>query len=259
MADCISYKSYRFAHIIKTSKNDIIMTNTPTVYSGKMKVADLISADWNLLSIFERLDIKLGFGEATVAELCTRYGLSTDLFLMICSIYSFNNYHPKAELLKKEDIPHILSYLRASHKYYTNNCLPRFHNDMHIMMDEYEDMNKYILNKFYDDYENEIKKHFEYEENNVFPYIEKILDNPQSNNIPYNISIYEHDHTNVEEKLNDLKNIIIKYLPENYSSNIRFKVVKSIFRIETDIRKHTLVENKLLTPLVAKLEQRNGK
>ena len=65
------------------------MTNNHTIYSGKMKAADLISADWNLLSIFERLNIKLGFGEATISEICTRYNLSTELFLMICNIYSF--------------------------------------------------------------------------------------------------------------------------------------------------------------------------
>ena len=59
------------------------MTNNHIVYSGNMKAADLISADWTLLSIFERLDIKLGFGEASIAELCTRYNLSTELFLMI--------------------------------------------------------------------------------------------------------------------------------------------------------------------------------
>ena len=112
------------------------MTDNHTIYSGKMKAADLISADWRLLSIFERLDIKLGFGEATIDEICSRYNLSTELFLMICNIYSFNSYRPKAEKLKKEDLPHILSYLRASHKHYMNNWFPRLHNNIHTMMEE---------------------------------------------------------------------------------------------------------------------------
>ena len=222
-----------------------------------MKAADLISADWSLLSIFERLDIKLGFGEATVAEICAHYNLSTELFLMICNIYSFNNYRPKAETLKKEDLPHILSYLRASHKHYMNNCFPRLHNNIHTMMEEYEDTNSYVLNKFFDDYDSEIKKHFEYEEFSVFPYIENLLDGNSEN--VYRISNFEDNHTNVDEKLNDLKNIIIKYLPGTYTSNIRMKVLNEIFKIESDLRKHTLVENKLLIPLVTKLEKNNGR
>ena len=233
------------------------MSNNHTEYSGKMKAADLISADWNLLSIFERLNIKLGFGEATVTEICTRYNLSPELFLMICNIYSFEHYHPKVNALKKEDLPHILSYLRASHKHYMTNSFPRLHNHIHIMMEEHEDTNRYILNKFYDDYDSEVKKHFEYEEFSVFPYIESLLGG--NNDEIYKIRNFEDNHTNVEEKLNDLKNIIIKYLPETYTSNIRIKVLNEIFKIESDLRRHAMVENKILIPLVTKLENNYGR
>ena len=92
----------------------------------------------------------------------------------------------------------------------------------------------------------------------VFPYIESLLAHTVNDSNPYKISNFEHNHTNVDEKLNDLKNIIIKYLPGNYTSNIRMEVLKDIFRIESDLRKHTMIENKLLIPLVAKLEQNNG-
>lgn len=229
------------------------MSNIHTIYSEKMKAADLISADWNLLSIFERLNIKLGFGEATVAEICVRYNLSTELFLMICNVYSFENYHPEADILKKEDLPHILSYLRASHKHYMTNSFPCLHNHIHIMMEEYEDTNHYILNKFYDDYDSEVKKHFEYEEFSVFPYIESLLNGNNCEEV-YKIRNFEDNHTNVDEKLNDLKNIIIKYLPGTYTSSIRMKVLNEIFKIESDLKKHTMVENKILIPLVSKLE-----
>ncbi len=223
-------------------------------YSSKMKAADLIAADCNLLSILERFDIKLGFGEATVEELCALYGLSHELFITLSNIYSFDNYHPNTDTLKTEDIPHIVSYLRASHKQYMNNSLPALHNDIHTMMEEYEETSRYILNKFFDDYDNEIKKHFEYEEQYVFPYIESRLSGSEVSTAAYNITKFEKNHTDIDEKLNDLKNIIIKYLPGNYTSDIRMKVLRRIFRIESDLRRHTTVENRLLIPLVAKLE-----
>ena len=230
--------------------------NKEIIYTGKMKAAELITADWNLLAVIERFDIKLGFGEATVAELCSKYGISTELFLMICNICSSNGYRPNAGTLGKDDIPHILSYLRTSHRHYINRSFPQLHNNIHIMMDEYDDVNRNILNKFYDDYDCEIKKHFEYEEEHVFPYIESLLTKETTGNI-YNIKKFEHNHTNVEEKLNDLRNIIIKYLPGNYTSEIRMQVLHEIFRIENDLHKHTMIENKLLIPLVAKMESDN--
>jgi regulator of cell morphogenesis and NO signaling len=121
------------------------------------------------------------------------------------------------------------------------------------MMEEYEDTNRYILNKFYDDYDSEVKKHFEYEEFSVFPYIESLLNGNNCEEV-YKIRNFEDNHTNVDEKLNDLKNIIIKYLPGTYTSSIRMKVLNEIFKIESDLKKHTMVENKILIPLVSKLE-----
>ena len=234
------------------------MTNSHTPYSGRMKAADLIAADRHLLSIFERFNIKLGFGEATVAELCERYSLSTELFLIICSICSFGNYRPKADALKKEDLHHIISYLRASHRYYIGNCFPALHNDIHTMMDEYDETSRNLLNRFYDDYDSEIKKHFLYEEESVFPYVEGLLTGSPIGYTLCCISKFEENHTNVGEKLNDLKNIIIKYLPDNHTSNIKITVLNKIFSIEEDLKKHAMVENKLLIPLVAKIEKNNG-
>ena len=62
------------------------MSNKETFYTKRMKVADLLANDGALLSILQRLDIKLGFGEATVEELCAKYGISAELFLIICNI-----------------------------------------------------------------------------------------------------------------------------------------------------------------------------
>ena len=64
------------------------------------------------------------------------------------------------------------------------------------------------------------------------------------------VGYYEHG-----EKLNDLKNIIIKYLPEEYSSPLRFEILKDIYDIEKDLQKHSLIENRLLVSLVQKIEK----
>ena len=116
-------------------------------------------------------------------------------------------------------------------------------------------MSRKLIDKFYDDYDNEVNSHFMYEESVVFPYIESLMADKCMECGKYSISQFEHNHSNINEKLNDLKNIIIKYLTEEYSSPLRFELLNDIYSVENDLRKHSLIENKLLIPLVEKLEK----
>ncbi len=219
-----------------------------------MKVADLLANDGALLSILQRLGIRLGFGEATVAELCARYGISAELFLIICNTYSFSDYRPQIEELGESDIRSITAYLRASHRFYTGVCFPAIHDNVHRLVKELDEINRRLIDKFYDDYDSEVSNHFRYEEEVVFPYIEALIANGSSSS-RYSISQFGHNHSNINEKLNDLKNIIIKYLGEEYSSPVRFELLSSIYNVEKDLRKHSLIEDRLLVPLVEKLEK----
>ncbi len=231
------------------------MSNNETIYNKRMKVADLLAADSSLLSILQRLDIKLGFGEATINDLCSRYGISVELFLMICNIYSFHEYQPCINSLDKNDIKSITTYLRASHRYYTTVCFPVIHEGIHTLVKGIDNVSQKLIDKFYDDYDNEIINHFRYEEEIVFPYIEKLMGNSGPCDTQYHISQFEEHHSNINEKLNDLKNIIAKYLDEKYSSPQRFELLNTIYCVENDLRKHSLIENKILIPLVEKLEK----
>ena len=221
-----------------------------------MKMADLVASDISLLSILQRLGIALGFGEATVAEVCKLHNISADLFLMICNIYSFRSYCPQIETLTDDDIRNITTYLRASHKFYSTICFPALHNNIHRMVKELDDVSRRLIDKFFDDYDNEVSNHFQYEEDVVFPYIENLIDNNKAGNSEYRISLFEHNHGNVNEKLNDLSNIIIKYLNGECAPQLRFEILGQIHHIGNDLLKHSDIENKLLVPLVEKIEKR---
>ncbi len=230
------------------------MNNKGTIYTTRMKVADLLTSDGSLLAVLKRFNIKLGFGEATVQELCSRYGISAELFLAICNIYSFKEYTPEIEALDSNDIESLTNYLRVSHKYYTESSLPALHNKIHIMVKELDEVSRKLIDKFYDDYDNEASRHFEYEEKTVFPYIESLRKEKDTDN-SYSITEFEDCHSNIGEKLNDLRNIITKYISEQYSSQARFDVLDDLSNIENDLRRHSNIENKLLIPLVEKIEK----
>ena len=95
-------------------------------------------------------------------------------------------------------------------------------------------------------------RHFDYEEVTVFPYISNMVKGARPGD--YEIGVFRENHSNIDDKLNDLKNIIMKYLPD-----MRIRVLFGIFALEEDLSKHSLIEDKILIPLVMKLEQRYAK
>lgn len=222
-----------------------------TTYSTQMKMADLITHS-DQLSILQRFNIRLGFGESTVEEICKRYDTSPSLFITIFNIHSFDSYTPDIENLTKHDVQKIVTYLQKTHEDWFTQCFPRLHANIHRMLESCDPVNQKILNDFFDNYDVEFQKHLEYEEKTVFPYILSL--DKQSATKKFRIKDFKKNHGNIEEKLADLKSIVIKYLPEIYSSVARIDVLNDIFKIQNDLAKHTLIENKLLIPLVSKLE-----
>ena len=70
----------------------------------------------------------------------------------------------------------------------------------------------------------------------------------------YSINDYEKDHDNVEEKLYDLKNIIIKYLPSSQNDKQYFNLLKELFLLENDLNEHSRIEDLILVPKVEAME-----
>lgn len=222
------------------------------MFSEKMKLVELIHINYRLLLVLPRFGIKLGFGDGTIDEVCQRNGVSVSLFLLVCNLYTFEGYLPDEEELFSFTVDDLMLYLQRSHQYYLEERIPAIRVQLleitHCCVLKYGD----VLERFFDDYWQELAKHLDYEERVVFPYIHDLVCGPR--NTGYTIEQFEKNHSNIEDKLNDLKNIIIKYLPDSYDSAHRNDILFGLFLLEDDLNKHTLVEEKVLIPLVGRLE-----
>lgn len=221
------------------------------LFSPKSKLSELIQAEYKLLFVLRRMGIALGFGETSVEEMCRRYGISPDFFLMICRLHISDNTQLPPGWIDRLNIGELIDYLHRSHQYYSLQ-IPVLRNKIREMVAECEPIHLKILERFIDDYQHETDNHFAYEEEIVFPYIRGLEKGHPSDG--YSIEQFERNHSNIEEKLNDLQNIILKYLPEHCPSDLRDEVLFDIFLLEEDLGKHTLIENQILIPYVAKLE-----
>ena len=105
--------------------------------------------------------------------------------------------------------------------------------------------------RFFDEYVAEVQKHMRYEESTVFPYVNSLLAGVKPD--MYNIAIFRKRHDQVEAKLTELKNILIKYYPAS-SSNELNSVLFDIFTCEQDLASHNYIEDYLFIPVIQTLE-----
>ena len=217
-----------------------------------MKMADLMNRDLSLAGVLSRVGLSFGFGDETVSEACRQGGVDTDTFLLLCSAYLSDSFKPSKEQLARVDLGSVVKYLRLSHTYYKDAAMKTLSGDLDSLLEPCSDSQKRIISKFLADYQEELSKHFEYEENVVFPYVDAVLEGNATDD--FSIGQYEEEHSNVQEKLEDLKKLIMTYLPEQCEQQKIQRVLFDIFMLETDLAKHTTIENEILIPAVGNLE-----
>ena len=218
-----------------------------------MKMADLLKGNRSLLSLISRLGMDLGVGEKSVDDICRRQGISTRLFLLLCTVSTCEQYPQVPAQLEDLDILELVRFLKASHKYYLEIQLPTLRERLSQMGGS----GVAILEHFVQNYSNEVVNHYDYEEQVVFPYIEQLIAGRRTEG--YDIAQFEKNHSNIVEKLSDLQNIIIKYLPTDSPFERRAQILEEVYNMEDDQVSHALIEDRILVPMVMQLEQRHGK
>ena len=223
-----------------------------TSISPAMKMADLLDVNFSILGVFSRFGMSYGFGEATVKEVCDGMGIDPETFLIICKVYAFDGYRPSREQMEGACLEDIVRYLRLSHTYYLETMMPALAAAIEDMIGPCDDMHKKVIRKFFGDYKEELERHFDYEEKTVFPYVEAMIDSRERE--PYTIGEYEKNHSNVEEKLDDLKKLVTMYQPSQSSSQDCFRVLFYLYSLESDLERHTFIEDGILVPVVSRME-----
>lgn len=223
-------------------------------------MAEVIHSNYLLLPVINRFEIQLGFKDKTIEEICREKGLDIDFFLAIINAFNDPDYFPEKEL-RSFSSTYIVDYLRKSHQYFIKTSLPKIEQllDRLVKSSDSEDLK--VIQTFYIKYKDELIEHINDEEEKTFPYVlelQQVYDNkvdPIPRHIAeYSIQSFEKEHTNVDEKLFDLKNIIIKFLEPNYGDKECNEFLFELFHFERDLTDHARIEDQILVPKVMGIE-----
>ena len=235
------------------------MYQTTNIYlTSDLKMSDVILNNPYLLLLLEHFGIDVPVQDKSLNTVCKENNLNTELFLTFANLYNGVKYTPQVPL-SFSDTHAIINYLKKSHQYYSEEIYPNILNTIKQMaeVNSYKEMA--LVPKFFIDYFNEVAEHLEYENKIVHPYILNLYEQVKDLNFTgiqsnYSVLEYKEHHNDIEEKLNDLKNLLIKYLPQNNDQSLRRKLLFLLSELEYDLKIHSNIEDSILIPLVAQME-----
>lgn len=222
------------------------------IFSGNMKVAELADYNCRLLLVLSRLGIEGSFGERTVAELCQKNGLDTDTVLLICRVYSSSDFRPSVREVRRCRVEDVVRYVRQSHDFYLRHAIESISVSIEKLIVPCPKTQQQVVRNFFSGYRDEVLRHFAFEEEKVLPYVADLMEGRKSPD--FSIRYFEEHHTNIDEKLSDLKNIVMKSLPHECDDSLRLSLLQDLYSLQDDLRSHTCIEDHILVPMARILE-----
>ena len=221
-------------------------------FTSNMKVARLVEANYRLLGVLARVGIDGSFGEKTVSEVCIQSGLDPDTVILLCEVYTFPNFKPTMDRLRRCHVGDILRYLHQSHDYYLNRALIAMETAITKLLEPCQQKQQDVVWNFFRGYKVELKNHFGFEEEEVIPYVQGLIIGQSRPG--FSIDRFEENHSNIDEKLSDFKNLVMKSLPAVCDGEARVNLLVRIFALQEDLKCHTYIEDHVLVPMVRLLE-----
>ncbi|MCH5215281.1 MAG: helix-turn-helix transcriptional regulator, partial [Muribaculaceae bacterium] len=224
-----------------------IMIDKAIGYSKENTMREVLRDNSLLVKTIGRFGLAFGFGDDTVASICSKNGVDTATFLAVCNLLSGYPYESGSVSLQS-----LADYLKKAHSGFLEITLPRIRLHLieainHTTPNEVE----ILFMRFYDEYVEEVTRHMNYENEVVFPYVERLTKGEIDGN--FNINRYSENHDNAATKLNELKDLFIYH----YTQRENPKLSETLFDIvmcEKDLVSHFEIESKLFVPEVARLE-----
>lgn len=225
-------------------------------YHGNDPMIDVISEDYRMLQLISRFGIKLGFGDQSVAQTCQKAGVDTETFLAVVNYIKAGTHVHVGELAQHIKLPSLVQYLRNSHAFFLDYRMPEMRRKLLNALDMTTNSQiAMLVLKFYDECAMEVSQHMQYENEYVYPHIDLLSQNKLPQESFYSVvRNHKGNHSSLERSIQELKDIIIKYYPNDANSNLLNDVLMEVYMTEEDFLSHCQLEDTLLTECVQALE-----
>lgn len=224
--------------------------------TGDMTMADTIVRNEKLLPVIRRFGIELGFKEKSIKTLAEENGINLELLLLVLNMFDDNSIYI-SNISNTSIIPELIQYLKQGHNYYIKEKLPYINTLIEKFVSESSNHHSTLLLRFFEEYKTEVIEHMAYEDSDVYPYIIDRYNASLDKSNTFSIDEFSEHHSDIEEKLYELKMLLIKHFPPTTEGGFyRNMILLELFNLEYDLNDHTVLENRVLVPLVKIIEKK---
>nr|WP_321357634.1 hemerythrin domain-containing protein [uncultured Draconibacterium sp.] len=218
-------------------------------------MSDLIFENPSLLLMMEHFDINIVVRNKTVEQICNENQINREVFIAIANLYNGFTIAGTKNIDRPDTGPIIL-FLKNSHRYYLGEKIPEIRECINGLYAKNNIPEIKLVGKFFDEYSQEVKEHLDYEDVVAFPYFCSLAhDNHDLKDTKFSAEEYREHHTDIETKLGELRNLLLKHIPLKQDGSLRRKLLTSLFELENDLTIHSVVEESILIPLIKIIEK----
>lgn len=217
-------------------------------------MADLIMENPALLLLMEHFELDFIVHDKTVAQVCSENNISQLVFITFGNLY--NGFAPtRNENYSNDDISVIIRFLTNSHSYYKQDKYPEIKSYINQLFSQNDAPEIKLVEKFFNEYFEEVNEHLEYEEKVAFPFFCELLNGTRNKGRnSFSVREYSDHHSDIETKLADLKNLLLKHIALKNDRTVRRKLLFSLFELEFDLNIHSMIEEMILIPFIDQIE-----
>ena len=215
---------------------------------------DVLCDEHHLFQMLSRFGIPLGFGEKNVREVCKESNVDVTTFLAVAN-YVKVGPEVASYYVDKVSAAALTDYLKRAHSYFLDFQLPDIRRRL-VSSINCSDANEvaFLILQFFDEFMRDVRHHMEAENKKMFRSVDQLL---QGGSIPDTQFLqFAHSNESFNHKLQELKNLIIKYYKGDGPNELLNTVLFDLFNCEEDLQLHRGVENDLFLPAVELLMER---
>lgn len=232
---------------------------------NELTIGELVAKDYRKADVFKKygIDFCCG-GKISVQQVCTNKGI--DFEKLKSALLAVEQVDNTVENYDKWELDFLADYIVNKHHNYVNESLPvmlEYAQKVARVHGDHNPENIKILHVF-QELASELSTHLLKEERILFPYIKELVKSKKENaapNIPHfgtvknPINMMEVEHDAAGDLAKQIKELSNDYTPPEYACNTYRVLYAKLEEFENDLHKHIHLENNILFPKAALLEQ----
>lgn len=223
-------------------------------YKEVDRMYDVLCDEHHLFQMLSRFGIPLGFGEKNVREVCKESNVDVTTFLAVAN-YVKVGPEVASYYVDKVSAAALTDYLKRAHSYFLDFQLPDIRRRL-VSSINCSDANEvaFLILQFFDEFMRDVRHHMEAENKKMFQSVDQLLQGGSISDTQF--LQFAHSNESFNHKLQELKNLIIKYYKGDGPNELLNTVLFDLFNCEEDLQLHRGVENDLFLPAVELLMER---